>query len=450
VPARTRREYHRLMPPTFARLGRAVPELDRRLPAVALIILSACSFSPSALGPDPDGDAGPPGDGVAPVDADPGAPDADNRPGIPRDVVHVPEGAWLPGDTKVAWTQDVDIETTLLDISGPGAEGMPELMFVDSPQEPEGPELAILYVASLAVAEGVTVRVTGVRPLVVIASGDIELRGVIDAGAHGVEPGPGGGDFLFEPGLGAGEDGAHAEQFLDSGGGGAGHATAGARGGHGCQGECDDDPRAEGAPGGSEYGDPAVTVLAGGSSGGLGGAVLGFGLCLPGAGGAGGGAVQLYAVGTITVAATGGINAGGGGGEGGLSDDCSDSGAGGGGSGGVVYLQAGTIALAGILAANGGGGGSEGGDDTADGMPGADGALGAVPASGGMAAASDSAGGDGAAGNAEPEPGADVDATTGGGGGGGAAGYVVLHCNDFSGGGLVSPTPHRTEGCSLL
>jgi hypothetical protein len=436
------------MPPACARPGRAVPEPERCLLAVALIILSACSFNPPFLDNDPGGDAGPPRDGVAPVDADPTAPDADERPATPRDVVHVPPDAWLASDTDVVWNADVAIDTSFLDISGPGAENLPEPMFETSPQDPSGPELAILYVRNWTVAAGVTVRVTGDRPLVVIASGDIELLGVIDAGAHAVEPGPGGGDILFAPGPGPGQDGSFVAPVLVPGGGGAGHATDGARGGHGCQGACEGETRAEGGSGGPTYGDAAVTVLAGGSRGGFGGAVPVLGLCLPGAAGGGGGAIQLYAVGAITVAEDGGINAGGGGGGGGGSLGCVDSGAGGGGSGGVVYLQAETIALAGILAANGGGGGSEGGDATANGQPGEDGALGAVPAAGGVAATGDSAGGAGGAGSSAPRPGADVDATTGGGGGGGAVGHVVLHCSDFSGDGAVSPPPFRTPGCA--
>ena len=435
------------MPPAFARLSRAVPELARRLPPLALVLVSACSFDPSSLSSGPGGDAAPPRDGVAPVDTNPEAPDAgtdaDNRPRLPRDVVHVPENAWLGDDTDVVWNADVDIETTFLNITGPGVAGMPDLRFETSPHEPAGPELAVLYLADWTVAEGVTVRVTGSRPLVVISSGNIELRGVIDASGHGLEPGAGGD--LATDGQGAGQDGVHVDSFLDSGGGGAGHATAGARGAHGCVDGCDAD-FAAGGPGGPVYGDPAVSVLAGGSGGGLGSFEISLDPCLPGAGGGGGGAVQLYAVSTITVAATGGINVGGGGGGAGLSDGCSDSSAGGGGSGGVVYLQAETIALEGVLAANGGGGGSEGGL-SGDGVDGADGALSEVPAPGGMAAAGDSAGGAGAAGTSGPQPGADVDAAQNGGGGGGAVGYVVLHCNDFSGNGTISPAPHRTTGC---
>jgi hypothetical protein len=432
----------RAMPPAFAWVPRTVPDLARRLPAVALSILSACSFNPSSLAPGSGGDA------AAPVDTNPTAPDADDRPPTPRDVAHVPEDAWLASDTSVAWSADVAIDTTTLRISGPGVDGMPDLVFVTSPHAPHappGPELAILYLADWTVAEGVTVRVTGSRPLVVIASGNIELRGVIDAGAHGLVSGPGGAAAGL--GQGAGQSGVHVDDFLDPGGGGAGHATEGARGGHGCEAGCADVAVATGGPGGPAYGDPIVSVLTGGSGGGL-GAAGGSLACPPGVGGAGGGAVQLYAVGTITVAASGGISVGGAGGAGGFAVGCSDSGGGGGGSGGVVYLQARAIELAGVLAANGGGGGSDGGS-SAEGVAGADGALGAVPAPGGVPPDGASVGGAGAAGAAAPGPGPDVDGNLNGGGGGGAVGHVVLHCSDFAGGGLVSPVPHRTAGCAL-
>jgi hypothetical protein len=435
----------RSMPDAFAWLARSAPGLHRCLSLAALALLGACSFDPSPLSPGPD-DPGSPGDAGSPADSDSAPPD--NGPGTPRDVVHVPEEGWFGGDMAVVWNEDVTIDTSSLIVSGPGVAGMPELELVPSPHaphDPPGPELALLYLADWTVAQDVTVRVIGSRPLVVISSGDIELRGVIDAGAHGVMPGPGG--FAAGLGPGAGQLGVHAPDFLDPGGGGAGHATDGARGGQGCAADCTTGTVAPGGPGGPGYGDAVVSVLTGGSGGGQGGAGGGS-ACAPGVGGAGGGAIQLYAVGRITVTASGGISVGGGGGGGGFATDCSDSGGGGGGSGGVVYLQAERIDLAGVLAANGGGGGSDGGSTDGDGVPGADGALGAEPAAGGVPPDGESVGGAGGAGTSAPGPGSDVAAELNGGGGGGAAGRVVLHSSDFSGDGLASPEPHRTMGCA--
>jgi hypothetical protein len=435
----------RSMPAAFTWSSPPSSRSRRRLSVASLALLGACSFDPPPLTPgpgDPGVDGSPPVDAGPPVDADPTAPDA--RPAAPGDVVHVPENAWLTSDRDVEWDDDVTIDTSSLSISGPGVAGMPDLMFVSSPQAPQGPELALLYLADWTVAEGVTVRVTGSRPLVVISSGDIELRGVIDAGARGGESGPGG--FAAGLGEGAGQDGVHAPDSLDPGGGGAGHATDGARGALGCDGDCTTGTVAPGGPGGLAYGDDVVSVLTGGSGGGQ-GANGGTQACAPGVGGAGGGAVQLYAVDRINVTASGGISAGGGGGGGGFAVDCSDSGGGGGGSAGVVYLQAERIDLAGVLAANGGGGGSDGGGNV-QGVSGADGALSAEPAAGGIPADSDSVGGAGGAGTSAPGTGSDAAASFNGGGGGGAVGRIVLHCSDFDGDGVVSPAPHRAAGCT--
>jgi hypothetical protein len=414
---------------------------------LAFVTLSACTFHPDEAPPG----AGSPVDAAGPGNPGPDAavPGSDSGPAplVPRDVVHVPENAWFGADTALTWTADVTIDTTDLTLTGPGvAGGTGDVTFAASPQVPSGPELAILHVGDWTVAEGVIVRVVGDRPLVVLSSGNVELRGRIDAGAHGQTPGPGGG----EPGQGegAGAEGVHVDAFLDAGGGGAGHATLGARGGLGCDQSCSDAVVAAGGPGGATYGDPAVTVLTGGSGGGTGASGASSGTpCAPGIGGAGGGAVQLYAAGTITITAGGGISTGGGGGGGSLANLCSDAGGGGGGSGGAVYLQAARIELAGVLAANGGGGGGDGGGDIT-GPSGSDGALDDVPAPGGIDPVDQSiAGGAGAAGASPPQPGTDRILQLNGGGGGGAAGRVVLHCNELGDTGLTSPAAFRTPGC---
>lgn len=451
------------MYPELDMLCRPVPGRRRHLAGVALgaALLSACSFAPEGPGVsplDPDGgppppiDATEPGDvGVAPdtlppVDA---PPDAPPEPPRPRDVVHVPEEGWEEGDhPDVTWTDDVTINTTTGSFTGPGTAG---LALFSAPQSPSGPELALLHVGDLIVNEGVEVRVTGSRPLVIISSGSITLNGVIDAGADRQTPGPGGAG----PGQGAGEgaDGLHRNgDTEDSGGSGAGHATEGARGGPGCGDEdCDAEDSALGPAGGPVYGDAEITELTGGSGGGRGGE--GDGSCSGGDGGAGGGAVQLYAVATITIGASGGISVGGGGGQGGDArsglDACAASAGGGGGSGGAVYLQAARIELAGTLAANGGGGaaGATGGTSENRGASGANGALSATPAAGGPDETSGgSAGGDGGAGSTAPTPGVEDDGN--GGGGGGAVGRIVLHCTELDGAGLTSPDAFRTQGCS--
>jgi hypothetical protein len=353
----------------------------------------------------------------------------------------------------VVWNEDVTIDTTAGTLAGPGTEG---LTLDVREHAPPGSEIAILHLGDLTVGSAATVRVVGNLPFVVISSGDIRLEGRIDAGARGRTPGAGGA--APEQGLGAGMSGSHDSGGPDSGGGGAGHATAGARGSDGCLSsgggggsDCSAFDRPRGGPGGASYGDPEVTTLTGGAGGGAGGAgrVGDVQACPEGEGGAGGGAVQLYAVGAITVAGGGGILTGGGGGGGGDGttggDPCAPTAGGGGGSGGVIYLQAERIDLAGTLAANGGGGGA-GATQGANPNDGSDGGLNATPALGGNENGNDSSnGGTGGAGATGPTQGEDDDEN--GGGGGGAVGYIVLRCNDFAGAGVVSPAPARTPGC---
>ena len=135
----------------------------------------------------------------------------------------------------------------------------------------------------LSIPTGATVTVTGSRPLVVIASGAIDVGGLLDAGAHGVAPGPGGD--AAGAGLGHGGDGAHAGTYNDGGGGGATYGQAGgAGGGGGCPatGTC----AAVGGSPGTGYGDATIAVLYGGSGGGSPALKAG---CTQGAAGGGGG-----------------------------------------------------------------------------------------------------------------------------------------------------------------
>src|ERR1041384_8085689 len=76
------------------------------------------------------------------------------------------------------------------------------------------------------------VVITGPRPLIVAADGDVTVTASIDLSAHGSAPGPGAATF------GAGEGGpgdtyitAGGEVRVSSGGGGGGHGSPGAPGG---------------------------------------------------------------------------------------------------------------------------------------------------------------------------------------------------------------------------
>jgi hypothetical protein len=423
--------------------------------ALHAAILSACTFAPEG-GLEPGPDTGPPETDGRPFDATvdrdtigavDAAPDADPGP-RPRDVVHVPEEGWTGGTTDATWTGDVTIDTSgTPSITGAGTEG---LTLRTQAQDPSGPELAILHVGNLTVNDGVDVRVTGSRPLVIISSGSITLNGRIDAGADQETPGAGGAGP--RQGAGAGESGGHTDPASDAGGGGGGHATTGARGGTGCPDDpsggdsCDDPGSAPGAAGGAVYGESDLPVLTGGSGGGRGGAG-GDNPCTPGDGGGGGGAVQLYALDTITIGASGGISVGGGGGGGGDSSFCGAAAGGGGGSGGAVYLQAAHIQHDGLLAANGGGGGSGAGGGGEDGSSGSNGALDETPAPGAPDPGPNggSAGGAGAAAGSDPQDGQELTDEPNGGGGGGAAGRIVLHSTDLAGAGRSSPDAVRID-----
>ena len=282
--------------------------------------------------------------------------------GVPSHVA----GEVAPGTWALSLV-DATIDTTAMTI-----DGLTRDDFV-AREQPDGPGVAVLSVGSLDVSG--LVRVVGTRPFIVYATGVVAIGGMLDAGAHGGEPGAGG--YVDGPGHGASESKPVAD-VCDPGGGGGGFGGAGADGGaESCGG-------VHGA-GGSTYGDAALVVLEGGSGGGAGSP----GACAVVAAGAGGGAVQVSSLASIAVG--GGINVGGGGGGGGpyCVDPDGDGGAGGGGgTGGAIFLEAPVVDVSGVLAADGGGGGAGGNGNAQNGpigsgAPGGDGTL-AGPGAGGV------------------------------------------------------------------
>jgi hypothetical protein len=310
----------------------------------------------------------------------------------------------------------------------------PGVTFAAAPQDPSGPGLAILHVRDLTITAGTDVRVLGGAPLVIIAD-RVTLAGAIDAGARFGTPGGGGN---ATGGTGAGVNGAHRGTYSDSGGGGASFGTLGARGGNAfCTQGCNPDSTVPGGAAGALYGTSLLDTLEGGSAGGRG---AGPNNCTLGPVGAGGGAVQIYARTSITIATGGGINAGGGGGAGGEQCNNNWSSAHGGGSGGAIFLQSPIVTSAGVLAANGGGGGAGAGQNSA-GADGANATLSTSPAAGGPSNGPFSAaGGSGAAGATNATPGADIGDAGNGGGGGGGAGRIVIRYRTSVTAGTASPT----------
>jgi hypothetical protein len=275
--------------------------------------------------------------------------------------------------------------------------------------------LGVFGVQGLTVNDGVTVRIAGKHPLVIVASGDVTLGGTLlatDCAAATPTGGmQAGGVFDVDNGNGLGSRGGRAGgsgQSTASGGGGGGYGDAGGAGGNGVG--------VAGGAGGGLFGDLTTepVTLIGGSGGGAGG-----GGAVGGKGGAGGGAIQIAADGAMTVRGT--IQAGG---CGGLPGGAAGGG-GGGGSGGVILLEAPTIAFApgAVLVVNGGGGG--GGDRGAAGQPGT---TTTAAATGGNGANLGTRGGNGGAqGQLGGGRGTNVSGSLRyGGGGGGATGRIAI------------------------
>jgi hypothetical protein len=279
-------------------------------------------------------------------------------------------------------------------------------MGIDIPVAAQPQGSAILISAQeFSVAAPARLRAIGSRGLIVASWTTIAVAGTIDvasiAGGAGAGADPA---ACTENQALAGQDGGNGA----GGGGGGGFGGAGGVGGAG---------NAASVPGGQ----PGVVVVVpddirGGCRGGNGGRGTG-----PSARpGNGGGAIQLTARETITIAGT--LSAGGEGGAGGASD----GGGAGGGSGGLIDLDAPSISIeaTAVIAANGGGGGG-GSRTTVAGMAGQSGQTSGTAAVGGVGS-NNTNGGNGSSATVIDGRAGD-NGGDGAGGGGGGAGYVVLH-----------------------
>ncbi len=285
----------------------------------------------------------------------------------------------------------------------------------------------ILSTNTFQVEGGAELRVDGSMGLIVAAFGDIDIAGTIDgASTRGGKVGPGADpslctSFQALPG-GNGNSGS-------GGGGGGGFQGNGSQGG-------DADSNGSGILPGGAAGTAVGTVPAlvrGGCSGSESGTDLDSST---GAGGSGGGAIQLSAFGSITL--SGVIHMGGAGGLAGPNSTA--CGGGGGGSGGYIGLE-GAIVDTGDsrLAANGGGGG-EGTDLSSSGVVGQNGKPNGNVAFGGDDPSCGSYGGNGSAGAELDGASAGPVDSCGGGGGGGGAGYILIHSPQHIGASsIISP-----------
>jgi hypothetical protein len=293
-----------------------------------------------------------------------------------------------------------------------------------------GNGVGIFSFDELTIAGSVTI--TGTSAVAFVASGAIDIGGVVDARAmtcimmgNGVAPGPGGfaGTMSHSASSGGSGQGGNSTDDSASGGGG-GDGGAGGSGGYGMN-------AGQAGSAGPVFGAAAVAILVGGGGGGAGPDPNG------GNGGGGGGAVQFVSNARITIDVGGGIDVGGCGGgiaKGGHSG-------GGAGAGGAIVLEAPSVTIDGQLAANGGGGG--GGDDVPA-QPGAAGTLGATPAGGGSGKDGnhDEDGGAGGAGSVFAGS-AGAHGGAHGGGGGGGVGWIRINSR------LGSPTTMLGSGAVI-
>jgi hypothetical protein len=273
---------------------------------------------------------------------------------------------------------------------------------------------------------GTTVGVFGPRPLVLLATGTINISSpnfdITSRTSSTTSDGPNANPPQCAPA--ASQNGLGA----NGGGGGGAGGSFGSKGGNGGAG-------ANGAStaGVAKAADASFNVLRGGCRGGNGGT----GQAGTATGGSGGGAIYLASQGTIMI--SGSINASGAGGFGG---DGPRGGGGGGGSGGMIVLYAATldVGAAARVFANGGGGGGGSGNLTTNGADGTDPVTADAPANGGLAG--DVQGTTGGAGAFKATAaGSANQAAQGGGGGGGGAGVIRVLSGQTIAPGSVSPTP---------
>lgn len=267
----------------------------------------------------------------------------------------------------------------------------------------------VLHVDSVNVAPGAVVAVTGLRPLIIVSDGDVEVTGIIT-----VQP-------TFTSPMECSGEASASSSHTAAGGHGGGFGTGGGDGGGAAN--------VVRSLAGPVNGDPTLVPLRSGCPGGRGG---GTGPT-QGTIGRGGGALQITTKTRISLMANGTIAAGGGGGGGGGHSTCAGipctGGGGGGGTGGSILLegnrvQAGTQTR---LCAVGGAGGN--GPTTTPPIQPASSGSDATLCTGGQPGSVGIGAGRGAdtAGSAGPNGGYATGTADSGAGGGGGLGRIRIH-----------------------
>jgi hypothetical protein len=347
---------------------------------------------------------------------------------VPTNVSEALSTMLAPGPA-LAITARTNVDTTMCNIPTLSRSG------TRVAQNGGGPTVCLFYVSAFSVSAydagtmtGGYLSATGDVPLVIVATGDTTISGVIDVSSYAGRPAAAGAGT---GGMG-GTDGVHStmgSMFGDGGGGGGAFCGSGGDGGDGSE---------NAAPGVGGTGATSTLIpLRGGATGGRGsGGMRGFG-------GLGGGAFQLSVFGNLTV--NGYIVAGGAGGLGGDADASAATSGGGGGSGGGIFLEAYAITLGGGALVNvGGGGGASGSCGSSMGVDGQNAAAVAGRAAGGIATCSATPGG--AGGGDTTLDGADGMAG-GNNGPGGGGGVGCMHLRTMGGttpAGLVNPRSTTT------
>jgi len=335
-----------------------------------------------------------------------------------------------PGlDLLGAWTFSTDSG----ELTGPSSLPPP----VGGPlAQSDGTTAYIISIESLTVETTGSLRVIGMKPLIIASWGDIDIAGTIDAGSTAAGQAGAGSNPSECNGATQGQTGV-----MSGGSGGGGGGGFGGTGGHGGTG--DNPPGPLGGAGGNAIANPSVVIggCSGAPSGEAGSDPTASDPTAIAAAGLGGGAVQITSRTSIVV--TGKVLSGGGGG-GGAPLNSADGG-GGGGAGGFVGFDGPTISFSNAtLAANGGGGGGSapfGSSPTTNvGQPGEDGQPSGTAAIGGAASSCSEAGmSGGASNNANGASSGNPVEACGGAGGGGSVGYILTWGTVTEIGSTISP-----------
>jgi hypothetical protein len=296
-------------------------------------------------------------------------------------------------------------ESMMLDT---GADGSCNGGLIEQPSEGTYlPKICVLHYGTIRIATNKTLTITGYHAIALVSDRAMSIDGVLDVSANGTTSGPGGRWNVSNE--------TSVRAIWPAAPGGAGFKTAG-------------------GPGGT------ATVDGGATNGGV--AVMDPALIVPLIGGVtakripfytrweggGGGAATLISC-RDTVSVEGTIDAGGGGGQGGVGEQGAGLMPNGGGSGGNVVLQGMNVSVTGHLYANGGGGGAGSSIATVMGASGEDGTRShTASARGGASQNGEGAGGTGGRASADPGPGKKPAVSGfGAGAGGGSTGFFQTY-----------------------